>query len=210
RPLRPPPAAAVASAAPAALLVACLAALGLWVVNPYLGLLVALGLQAWLAAATRPPGGRLAAAGLILLGLLPFLALVGNLAGRFDAGLGVWHDLVLMLADGQIGAATALLFCVLAGSGVAIVAVAGGGPGRRAPEISPEGSGEISVRRQSTTADDGPADEAEPEEETEGEPGSEPEAQPEPERDPRLWSKPLGWISPPPGRRSATPRPWAT
>jgi hypothetical protein len=209
RPLRPPPAAAVASAAPAALLVACLAALGIWVVNPYLGLLVALGLQAWLAAATRPPGGRLAAAGLILLGLLPFLALVGNLAGRFDAGMGVWHDLVLMLADGQIGATPALLSCVLAGSAVAIVAVAGGGPGRRAPEMSPEGSGEISVRRQSTTADDGPADEAEPEEETEGEPGSEPEAQPEPERDPRLWSKPLGWISPPPGRRRQTPRPSA-
>jgi hypothetical protein len=154
-------------------------------------------------------GGRLAAAGFVLLGLLPFLALVGNLAGRFDAGLGVWHDLVLMLADGQIGATLALLSCVLAGSGVAIVAVAGRGPAGPAPEIPIEGAGEISVRRQSNTPDDGPADEAEPDE-PERETSPEPEPQPEPERDPRLWSKPLGWISPPPGRRSATPRPSAT
>jgi hypothetical protein len=212
RPLRPPPAAAVASAAPAALMVACVAALGVWAVNPYLGLLVALGLQAWLAAATRPAGGRLAAAGLVLLGLLPFLALVGDLAGRFDAGLGVWHALVLMLADGQIGATLAVLACVLAGSGVAIVAVAGRGPARPAPEMPREGTGEISVRRQPGAPDDeaGPADEPEPEDEPEREPSPEPEAQPEPERDPRLWSKPLGWISPPPGRRRATPWPSAT
>jgi hypothetical protein len=211
RPLRPPPPAAVASAAPAALLVACLAALGVWAVNPYLGLLVALGLQAWLAAATRPAGGRPAAAGLILLGLLPFVALIANLAGRFDAGLGVWHDLVLMLADGQIGATGALLACVLAGSGVAIVALAGRGPARPTPDMALEGTGEISVRRQPSAPEDGPAPPAGPEpDEPEPEARPEPEAQPEPERDPRLWSKPLGWISPPPGRRSATPRPSVT
>ncbi len=214
RPLRPPPPAAVASAAPAALLVACLAALGVWAVNPYLALLVALGLQAWLGAATRPAGGRLAAGGLVLLGLLPLLALVANLAGRFDAGPGVWHDLVLMLADGQIGSTLALLSCVLAGSGVAIVAVAGRGPARPPRGATFEGSGEISVRRQSSAPDEGPEppDDAEPEdepaEEASSEPGPQPE--PEPERDPRLWSKPLGWISPPPGRRSATPRPSVT
>jgi hypothetical protein len=212
RPLRPPPAAAVRGAAPAALLVACLAALGVWAVNPYLALLVALGLQAWLAAATHPAGGRLAAAGLVLLGLLPFVAMVGNLAGRFDAGLGVWHDLVLMLADGQIGATLALLSCVLAGSGVAIVAVVGRGPARPGPEMAPEGAGEISVRRQSTVPEErpGPADDDEPEDEPEREAGPEPEPQPEPERDPRLWSKPLGWILRPPGRRRATPWPSAT
>jgi hypothetical protein len=205
RPLRPPPAKATSSAAPAALLLACLAALGVWAANPYLGLLVALGLQAWLAAATRSAGGRLPAAGLVALGLLPLVALVGNLASRFDAGVAIWHDLLLMLADGQIGTVLPLLGCLLAGSGVAIVALAGRPP-RPAPDMRIDG--EISVRRQPPPAAP-EAEPPEPDEETDSE--EEPDsAQPEPERDPRLWSKPLGWISPPPGRRSATPRPSVT
>jgi hypothetical protein len=205
RPLRPPPPRAAESAAPAAVLLACASAIGVWVVNPYLGLLVALGLQAWLFAATRPRGP--AAAGLLLLGLLPLAALVANLAGRFDAGLGVWHDLLLMLADGQIGVSLALLGCILAGAGVAILAL-GARPTRPSPDMSIDG--EISVRRQA------PPSEPEPPEELPGEDeGPEPEAppepaQPEPERDPRLWSKPRGWISPPPGSRRATPWPLAT
>src|SRR5215204_6509113 len=65
RPLRPPPPQAALSAAPAAVLLGCTAALGVWVVNPYLGLLVAVGLHAWLFAATRPASWP-AAAGLVL------------------------------------------------------------------------------------------------------------------------------------------------
>src|SRR3954471_20179189 len=84
RPLRPPPPPAASTAAPAAVLLACAAALGVWLINPYLALLVAIGLQAWLFAAARP-AGRLAAAGLVLVGLLPLVALVASLAGRFDA-----------------------------------------------------------------------------------------------------------------------------
>jgi hypothetical protein len=162
-------------------------------------------LQAWLAAATRSAGGRLPAAGLVALGLLPLVALVGNLASRFDAGVAIWHDLLLMLADGQIGTVLPLLGCLLAGSGVAIVALAGRPP-RPAPDMRIDG--EISVRRQPPPAAP-EAEPPEPDEETDSE--EEPDsAQPEPERDPRLWSKPLGWISPPPGRRSATPRPSVT
>jgi Peptidase family M28 len=203
RPLRPPPPRAVASAAPAAVLLACVAALGVWAVNPYLGMLVALGLQAWLFAATRP--GRVAAAGLILLGLVPLVALVANLAGRFDAGVGVWHDLLLMLADGQIGTSLALFGCLFAGAGVAILAL-GERPSRPAPDARIDG--EISVRRRAPPHEAAP----EPEEEDEGEPEPEaPEpAQPEPERDPRLWSKPRGWISPPPGSFRVTPCPPVT
>jgi len=193
------------------LLIAVVATLGVWVLNPYLALLVAIGLQAWLWAAARPPAGRLGASGLVLLGLLPLIVLVANLAGRFDAGASVWHDLVLMLVDGQIGARVALLGCLIAGAGVAIVAAAGaagGGPRRSAPEMPIERPGEISVRRQEREGQpDAPG-------ETEGEEGPQPEApepaQPEPERDPRLWSKPFGWISPPPGSRRVTPRPSTT
>jgi hypothetical protein len=213
RPLRPPPREATPSAAPAALLVACGAAFGVWLVNPYLGLLVAVGLQAWLLAAARLAGGRLLAAGLVLLGLLPVAALLADLAGRFDAGPDIWKDLVLMFADGQISFTLVLLGCVLAGAGVAIVAVAGNRPSPaepgfrggtpREPESEPEPDepeGEISVRRQPP----GARPEPEP-----GEPS--PEAQPAPpERDPRLWSKPRGSSSPPSGRRRLTPRPSAT
>jgi hypothetical protein len=204
RPLRPPPPRAAETAAPAAVLLACVAALGVWVVNPYLALLVALGLQAWLFAATRP--GRPAAAGLILLGVLPLIALVDNLAGRFDAGLDVWHDLLLMLADGQIGASLALFGCLLAGAGVAILAL-----GARPTRPSPDVDGEISVRRQAPPRDARPeAPEEEAPEEGEREPEAPEPAQPEPERDPRLWSKPRGWISPPPGSFRATPWPPVT
>ena len=209
RPLRPPPSRAVATAAPAALMVACLATLGIWIVNPYLGFVVSVGLQAWVLAAARLAPGRLLAAGFIVLGLVPALVLLANLAGRFDAGAGVWQDMVLMVADGQIGTTVTLLACLLAGSGVAIVALAGRGPGRsskRPPEVRVEG--EISVRRRA------PEQPVEPEpvagEQTEAEPEEEPQPQAEPERDPRLWSKPRGSSSPPPGSFRVTPWPSVT
>jgi hypothetical protein len=196
----------VVTAAPTALLIACVAALGTWLVNPYLGLLVSLGLQVWLVAAARLAPGRLAAAGLVLVGLLPLVVLVGDLAGRFDAGFGIWQDLVLMLADGQIGWGLALLGCLLAGSGVAIVAVSGRGPAPPAPRMKLEQGGVISVRRQVP----GPRPQREPDANGE-EPDPAPEpTQPEPERDPRLWSKPRGATSPPPGSFRDTPLPSVT
>jgi hypothetical protein len=215
RPLRPPPTRAVGTAAPAALMVACLAGLGIWLVNPYLGLLVAVGLQAWVFAAARLAPGRLPAIGLVLLGLVPGAVLLADLGSRFDAGLGVWHDLVLMMADGQIGTALMVLACLSAGAGVAIVALAGsprGGPspGRPSPEMTLDG--EISVRRAPRPRPSELEPERGPEE---GRPEAEPEEppgppQPEPERDPRLWSKPRGSSWPPPGSFRATPWPSLT
>src|SRR5262249_26557263 len=141
--------------------------------------------------------GGIRPVGLVLLGLVPLVWLVGSLAGRFDAGLGVWHDLILMLADGQIGVLLALFGCLYAGSGVAIVALAGSDPRRPAPQVPLQGEAEISVRKQAPPPEpELPAEEPEP-------------AQPEPERDPRLWSKPRGWISPPPGSRRPPPGPAA-
>jgi Peptidase family M28 len=210
RPLRPPAAKAGAAAASATLLLAVVAAAGVWVINPYLALLVALGLQAWVAAAATGRG-RLVAAGLVLLGFVPLVALVANLADRFDAGLGVWHDLVLMLADGQVGTGLAVLGCLLAGCGVALVAAAGGRPQRPAPDIDVDG--DIAVRGRPVRGAPGP----EPEPEADEAPSNgtavpeRPEpAQPEPERDPRLWSKPPPSSSPPPGSLRATPWPSVT
>lgn len=239
RPLRAPPADAVATATPAALLLAVVAALGVWAENPYLGFLVALGLQAWLLAAARLLPGRLVATGLVLIGLIPLAALIGNLGSRFDVGLSVWHDLLFMYTDGQLSALLVLLGCVLAGAAVAIVAVAGPGPAPPAPEMrirtqreepEPEGA-EISVRRGGGEADSdsgedepkatpdtvGGASQAEPgdvsgeREDVAGDerPAEPAPAQPEPGRDPRLWSKPRGSSSWPLGSRRATPPPSA-
>jgi hypothetical protein len=208
RPLRPPPSRAVSTAAPAAVLVACLAAVGIWLVNPYLALLTAVGLQAWVIAAARLVPGKLPAAGLVLLGLVPALVLFADLAGRFDAGAGVWKDLALMVADGQIGLSLLLPATVLGGAGVAIVAVAGRAPSRPAPEMRLEG--EISVRRGARAPEPEPAVEEGEEPAAEPEPSRPEPDQPEPERDPRLWSKPRGASSPPPGSLRATPWPSVT
>ncbi len=140
RPLAPPPPRAAATASAAALLLGALATFGILLGNPYLAVLVALGLQLWVLAAARVATGRLATAGLVLAGLLPPLAAVGDLAGRSDAGLGVWTDLLLMLTGGQLGGTLALLGCVLAGVGVSLVAVAGPGPRPPAPAMRLEAS----------------------------------------------------------------------
>jgi hypothetical protein len=132
------------------------------------------------------------------------VALVANLASRFGVGFSVWHDLLLMLADGQIGASLAILGAVIAGVGVAILAL-GRRPGRPSAELPIDG--EIFVRRQGHPAEPEPSGEI-PEEDEALEPDAPEPAQSEPERDPRLWSKPRGWISPPPGSRSATPWPF--
>jgi hypothetical protein len=201
RPLRPPPARALATAAPAALLLACVAVLAIWLVNPYLALVVSVGLQAWVFAAARLAPGRLPAIGFVLLGLVPAVVLAVDLAGRFDAGLGVWHDLVLMLADGQIGTNLALFACVLAGAGVAMIALAGPSRGGAVPDVRMDG--EISVRRRAPGAEPAEAEPAAEQGPEDGGPEPEPEEpveppRPEPERDPRIWSKPMRL--PPPTR----------
>ena len=210
RPLRAPAGRWAQAAPPAGILLACVATVGIWAANPYLALLVAIGLQAWVVAAAGTLGGRRVAAGLVVLGLVPVIALVGDLAGRFDAGVGVWHDLLLMLADGQIGSGIALLVCLFAGAGVAIVAAAGGGASRGTPE-GLDLEGEISVRRRAARRAPPPEEGAsEDQDGIEGEPEEPEPAPPEPERDPRLWSKPSGWSSRPSGSRRLTLRPSLT
>jgi len=205
RPLRPPAQSAAATARPAALLVAALAGLGIWLDNPYLGLLVGLGLQTWVPAAARTEAGRLAPTAWILVGLVPVLLAIADLAGRFGVGLGVFKDLLLMFSGDQIGDLPALLVCVIAGAALAIIATAGRGPSPASPEMT------IEVRRGDGGPSRPPEAAEEPEEEDAQPEPDEPEPEPaEPERDPRLWSKPTGSSSPPPGRRRLTPSPSVT
>jgi hypothetical protein len=165
-----------------------------------------------LVAAARAEPGRIAPALWLLLGLVPALLAVIDLAGRLGEGLGVFEDLLLMFSGDQLGDSLALLVCLMAGAALAIVAAAGRGPAPASPEMTIEarpGQGEPIVYRRPRPEE---AEQAEPEggsaegEPPETEPGQ-PETEPEPERDPRLWSKPVGSSSPPPGRRRLAPCP---
>jgi hypothetical protein len=218
--LRPllPPAPTIAGIAPAsALLVATLAGLGVWWVNPYLGFLVAIGLQAWVAAGAGVGRTRLGAAGLVAAGLIPVIALVLDLAGRFEAGPGVVWDLLLMFTGGQIGDRLAILACVLAGAGLALIASTGppAVPGTRQlglralvargralaepetseppPEAEPADEGALPEESEGAgqPEPEGPGPEPEPEGPV---PEPEPEPEPEPGSDPRIWSKPRSSI----------------
>ena len=135
RPLLPPPAATSATAAAGALALAALAGFGVWFVNPYLALLVAVGLQAWVLAAGGVVEGRLRSAGLVAIGMLPALLLTVDLAGRFDAGPGVLADLVLMFSDDQFSDRLAVLSCLLGGAALAIVAARGPAPPPGTPQL---------------------------------------------------------------------------
>ena len=180
RPLHAPARRIAPVAAPAALGAAVLAGFGVWLANPYLGLLVAIGLQAWVAAAARVGPGRLPALGLVVAGTVPVLGAVIALGDRFDAGLGTGADLLFMFTGGQLPATLVLFGCVLGGAGMAIVAIDGPGrPGEGddggAPPDTDRAQPEIRVHSQ---REDTAPEEVQPDEEAEA---------PQPERDPRLW-----------------------
>jgi hypothetical protein len=183
RPLHAPPSDLAPVAAPAALATATMAGFGIWLVNPYLGLLVAVGLQAWVAAAARVGSGRLPAIGLVAAGAIPALAAVAALAGRFDAGLSVGADLLFMFTGGQLPVLLALFGSFLGAAGLAIVALDGpkrpGDAGEGAP---PERPAEPEIRIRPERRDEPAEGEAPPE--------PPPEQDPQTERDPRLWSQP--------------------
>jgi acetylornithine deacetylase/succinyl-diaminopimelate desuccinylase-like protein len=197
RPLLPPPPGLARLASPAAISMAALAGFGIWLVNPYLALLVAVGLQLWVLAAAGIGPGRLAAAGWVLVGLLPALAAVAALAGRFDAGAGVVEDLLYMFTGGQLSNRLGVLVCLLLAAGVALVAARG----------EPRSVEQFSLRamvargrelgRERERGRPPEAEDEVPEEPQElDEDGRLEEPPPEePARDPRMWSKPPASIS---------------
>jgi hypothetical protein len=232
RPLLAPPPSVAAPAPAAAVSLAALVGLGVWLLNPYMALLVAIGLLLWVPAAAGVVPGRLAAAGLVAAGLVPVLAAVAALAGRFDAGLGIAWDLLLMLTGGQLGYGMALLGCLLAGIGLAIVAMAGepAGPGaaqpglremiargrlleeRRARQRAKSESGAARARRRGRgragSKQEPPPGATPPDEQREpARPEPAEPAQEDPAPDPRMWSKPPGSSSRPSRASTTIPSP---
>jgi hypothetical protein len=110
----------------AVLLVACLVAAALWVLNPYAAALVVPAVHLWVfALAPRGRLPRVAAVGLVLASLLPALALVLADARAFglDPAESSWFGL-LLVAGGHVPTWSWLLWSTMAGTTVAAVLVA--------------------------------------------------------------------------------------
>ena len=126
--------------------VIAVAALMLWLVNPFLVLLVVPMAHAWLAATIADPRARIGASfAAVAASTIPVVVALAVLGDRLEVGLGLpWH-LLLMVAGGQLGFGTSLLGCLIAGGLVAVLAASlAPAPAGSEPEITvrrPTGGG---------------------------------------------------------------------
>lgn len=121
----------------AVLILLDLAAVGAWIANPYLALLLLPAVHLWIApcAFEVPRSWRPAALALVLLGLCaPVLTYAYYASGSALGGLGwVWLGPALF-ASRALGPGSAILFSVLAGAALcALARVLGGGTPERLP-----------------------------------------------------------------------------
>lgn len=103
-----------------ALTLAVCSALLLWPVNPYLALCLAIGLLVWVFAASDKRRSRLSRIGFVLIGLVPLVGIVVELAGRLGWGWDLGWSLVYMVADRQIGFVSVFLILTTLAGGLAI------------------------------------------------------------------------------------------
>jgi hypothetical protein len=114
-----------AGAAVAAVLALCLAALGVWVANPFACLVLVPALHLWLLALAPEAGlRRPAALGLLFAGLLPPLLVAWTTARQLalDPFELAW-TILLLVAGGGAGLATILLWSLSLGAAAAALAI---------------------------------------------------------------------------------------
>jgi len=126
--------------AAAAGLLTGVSALGIWLVNPYLALLLAPTAHVWLfAARASGPPRAVVLATIACVSLIPAVLAFLTWGHELDLGFGApWH-LLLMIADGEVGLLLSLLWCGLLGGLIACVSAAGGDT-RPIPPYGPHGS----------------------------------------------------------------------
>jgi len=113
------------SATPATGLLAAAAALLIWLVNPYLGLLVSPAAHVWVLAVSGADRSRQFLVGLASVGaLVPVAAALVSVASALELGADTPWTFALMIADGQFGLLLALAGAVLAGSLLAAILAA--------------------------------------------------------------------------------------
>lgn len=129
-------------------LIASLAVLGIWLINPYLALVCVPLAHVWLLGARPATAASVAGTLLgVLLALVPLVAALAHLADRLGLGADAPWTLVLLVTGGQIGFPTAALGCLVAGSVLGLVALAAPGGSRHT-----EGGDPLSARSQPTLA----------------------------------------------------------
>ena len=140
RPMRTPLDIEPQTLAAAAGILTGLSVLGIWVLNPYLALLLAPTAHVWLLAARssgppRIPVIATAAAASLLPALIGFV----TASAQLDLGPEAFWYLLLLVEDGQVGLVLCLLWCGLIGGLLSCVAAAGA-EGRKLPPAGPSGS----------------------------------------------------------------------
>ena len=109
-----------------------------WLVNPYLALLLVPTAHLWFAAALPELRGQLVVVVFgLLLGLVLPLVAVAFVASALGVGWTVPWQLVLMLTGGGLGVPLALALCLLGGCMVAIVEAGRRRPAAREPLAAP-------------------------------------------------------------------------
>lgn len=122
RPMRTPLDAQAHTLAAAAGLVTGLALVVMWLLNPYLTLLLFPAANVWMlpARAAGPPRALVVAA-VAVASLAGALAAAVTVAAQLDLGLAAPWQLLLTIVDGQVGLATTLTWTVLIGGLIAAV-----------------------------------------------------------------------------------------
>ncbi|MEZ5155871.1 MAG: hypothetical protein R2718_07155 [Solirubrobacterales bacterium] len=140
RPTRTPLDAEPQTLAAAAGLLTGLSVLAIWLVNPYLALLLTPTAHVWLLAARASgPPRAIVLGGFALLSLVP--ASLAFITWAVQLGLGPaapWH-LLLMIVGGEVGLLLSVLWCCVLGGLIAVVSAAGA-RAKPLPPIGPTGS----------------------------------------------------------------------
>jgi hypothetical protein len=97
-----------------------------WLINPYLALLLAPTAHVWLLATRSGLAARLGAPVAVGLALIPFVAALVAVAAAIDLGLEAPWTFAIMVADGQFGLPVVAACCLLAGALAGAAALAGG------------------------------------------------------------------------------------
>jgi len=130
RPLRTPMDVEPQTLAAAAGIVCAVAVLGIWLVNPFLALLLTPAAHVWvLGARAQGPPRPVVIGAVALLALIPVIAAGIEVASALDLGLSApWHVL-LLIESGQLSLPLALLWCLLLGGLIACVTAPGADSG---------------------------------------------------------------------------------
>ncbi len=140
RPMRTPLDIEPQTLAAAAGLMTGLSIFGIWLINPFLALLLAPAAHVWLLAARAAGPPRPPVLGVIaLLALAPSLIAFITVARQLELGAGAPWQFLLLIEDGQVSLLISLLWCGVIGGLISCVAAAGAGK-RAGPPLGPTGS----------------------------------------------------------------------